>query len=927
MNRPRATTAWHALEIPAVFAAAQASETGLSEAEARRRLERFGPNQLPEQPPPAWWAIVLRQFQSPLIYVLCVAAAVSLAVGDVTDAAFIALVLAINAGIGGYQEWRAERSSRALRQLLHIRAAALRDGEVVELDAERIVPGDLIWLESGNRVPADTRLLQAQGLEVDESFLTGESLAVLKDPAWTGDADTTVGDRRNMAYAGSIIIRGRAQGVVVATGTDTVVGQLALDVLGTAGGKPPLLERMERFAQTVAYGVLAAVAIVALIGVVVHGHSLHDMFLFGVALAVSAIPEGLPAALTVALSIATTRMARRGVIVRRLAAVEGLGSCTLIASDKTGTLTCNELTVREVHLPGGAALEVTGEGFVPEGQVLDRGRPVAAGASPEIAALVCAAVLCNEADLHRRDGHWVWRGDPTDVALLAMAHKLGWVRETTLEAHPPVNAIPFEPEHRFAATFHRVDGAIRVFVKGAPERVLAMCDRLGGDGDGASGEALALAESLAARGYRVLALAEGPAPADLDATQAPPQPSGLTFLGFVAMIDPLRPGVREAVAACGDAGIAVCMITGDHPVTALAIARDLGFAHDPAQVVSGRQLEGMSPERLEQAVREARVFARVAPRQKLELVEAARRVGHFVAVTGDGVNDAPALRAANIGVAMGRSGTDVAREAAELVISDDNFRTIVAGVEEGRVAYDNVRKVIYLLVSTGAAEVVVVGLGLIFGLPLPLLAVQLLWLNLVTNGIQGVALAFEPSEGDVLRRRPRPPDEPIFNRLMIERTVVAATVMGVVGLGAFGWMIARGWSEHAARNALLLLLVLFENIHIGNCRSETRSALRLSPLRSPFLLAGALTALLVHVVAMYLPLGQRVLGTEPVGLTTWVALLALALSVFLAMEVHKWTWALRFPPTGRGDRRPAPAPESRRPTTSGQRIIADADPR
>jgi magnesium-transporting ATPase (P-type) len=891
MSRVPAQESWHALPLPEVFAATEAHETGLSAAEAASRLQRFGPNELPQSPPPAWWQILIRQFQSPLIYVLCAAAAVSVAVGDVTDAAFIALVLAINAAIGGYQEWRAERSSRALQKLLQIRAAVVRDGEVHEIDAERVVPGDLVWLESGNRVPADVRLLIAQGLEVDESFLTGESLAVLKDVDWTGEPASPVGDRRNMAYAGSIVIRGRGQGLVVATGTRTAVGQLALDVLGTAGGQPPLIERMERFARTVAYGILAAVVVVALIGIVVHGHSVHDMFLFGVALAVSAIPEGLPAALTVALSIATTRMARRGVIVRRLAAVEGLGSCTLIASDKTGTLTCNELTVREIHTPDGRAFQVTGEGFTPDGEVLLDGRPADDDARRRLAALARAAVLCNEADLHARDGAWTWRGDPTDVALLAMAHKLGLAREASLAQHPQVNAIPFEPEHQFAASFHRVDGRVHAFVKGAPERVVAMCR----PPDSGAGDPLALAESLANHGYRVLALAEGPAPDDLDPALAPPQPAGLTFLGLVGMIDPLRPGVREAVAACACAGIEVCMVTGDHPVTALAIARDLGFARDPDQVVTGRQLEDIPPERLEDVLRRAHVFARVAPRQKLELVQAARRLGHFVAVTGDGVNDAPALRAANIGVAMGKAGTDVAREAAELVISDDNFATIVAGVEEGRVAYDNVRKVIYLLVSTGAAEVVAIGLALIAGLPLPLLAVQLLWLNLVTNGVQGVALAFEPGEGDALRRRPRPPEEPVFNRLMVERTVVAALVMGGVAFGAYGWMIAHGWSQHSARNALLLLLVLFEIVHIGNCRSETKSALRLSPFRSPFLLWGSLCALLLHVLAMYTPLGQRVLGVEPVSLGTWAALYGLALTIFVAIELHKRYWAARYP--------------------------------
>jgi len=883
--------AWHALDLPSLEQTLGATPGDLSESEAAARLEKFGPNVLPHAPPPAWWQIVLRQFRSPLIYILGVAAVVSVAIGEPVDAAFIAAVLGLNALIGGYQEWRAEKSTQALQQLLQIRAAVVRDGEVRETEAENVVPGDTVWLESGNRVPADLRLVSAHGIEIDESLLTGESLAVSKDPTWSGDAPTPIGDRRNMAFAGSIVVRGRAQGMVVATGSATHVGQLALDVLSATGGKPPLIERLEHFTRVVTVAVLVAACAVAVVGVVLHDHSVHEMFLFAVALAVSAIPEGLPVALTVALAIGTARMARRGVIVRRLAAVEGLGSCTLIASDKTGTLTCNELTVREIRLPTGERFKVSGEGFVPEGQVTQNGRTIDTGGHPVLDRLASAAVLCNEGDLHRRDGQWIWRGDAVDLALLTMAHKLGWTREASLASHPQVNEIPFEPERQFAASYHQADGAIDMFVKGAPERVLAMCDWEAGLPK--SEEMLRLAESMGEQGYRVLALAEGTAPAQLEPAQAAPEPSNLTFLGFVGMIDPLRPGAHDAIVACREAGVGVCMITGDHPVTALAISRDLGLASEPGQVVTGSDLAEMSPTEMEEAVDRARVFARVAPHQKLELVDAARRAGHFVAVTGDGVNDAPALRAANIGVAMGKSGTDVAREAAGLVISDDNFATIVAGIEEGRVAYDNIRKVIYLLISTGAAEVVLVGLALLVGLPLPLLAVQLLWLNLVTNGIQDVALAFEPSEGDVLSRAPRPPSERIFNRLMIERTIVAAIVMGFVGFGAFWWMLRAGWTEAAARNALLLLMVLFENVHIGNCRSETKSALRLSPLRSPILLGGALIALLLHLGTMFSPLGQRVLRVEPVSLTTLVCLWALALSIFVAMEIHKWSWAMR----------------------------------
>jgi len=626
--------AWHALDLSSLQQSLDATPGGLSASEAATRLGRFGPNVLPHTPPPTRWQIGLRQFRSPLIYILGVAALVSIAIGEPTDAAFIAAVLGLNALIGGYQEWRAEKSTQALQQLLQIRAAVLRDGEVSEVAAEIVVPGDTVSLESGNRVPADLRIVSAHGLEVDESLLTGESLAVSKDPTWIGAAPTPIGDRRNMAFAGSIIVRGRAQGMVVATGPATHVGQLALDVLSTSGGNPPLLERLKRFTHVVAAAVVASASAVAVFGVVLHNYSAHEMFLFAVALAVSAIPEGLPVALTVALSIGTARMARRGVIVRRLAAVEGLGSCTLIASDKTGTLTCNELMVREIRLPTGEQFEVGGEGFVPEGLITHKGRTIDTGSQPALDRLAHAAVLCNEGDLHRRNGEWIWRGDAVDLALLTMAHKLGWTRESILARYPQVNEIPFEPERQFSASFHQADGATDVFVKGAPERVLAMCDWEAESHE--LEEMHRLAESLGQEGYRVLALAEGTALPHLDPAQVAPEPSNLTFLGLVGMIDPLRPGVRDAISACHGAGVGTCMITGDHPVTALAIARDLGLASEPDQVVSGSELADMSPMEMEAAIQTARVFARVAPRQKLELVDAARRAGHFEHRRGDG---------------------------------------------------------------------------------------------------------------------------------------------------------------------------------------------------------------------------------------------------------------------------------------------------
>lgn len=874
----------HAVSIERVYEACNADPAGISSQIADERLERDGPNRLPSAPPIRWWVIAARQFQSPLIYILGLAAGVSLAIGETTDAGFILGVLVINAAIGSVQEWRADRSTRALQKLLRIVATVVRNGESCEVNAEALVVGDIVWIESGDRVPADLRLTVTHGLEIDESLLTGESLAVTKHSDWIGEPKTAIADRRNMAFAGSTVIRGRAKGVVVSTGERTQVGRLAVDVMSIEPGKPPLLVRLERFARVVGIFVLLAAVAIGTVGVFLHGYSITDMFMFGIALAVSAIPEGLPVAITIALAVATTRMARRGVIVRRLGAVEGLGSCTLIASDKTGTLTCNELTVRHVWLPSGDAYDVTGEGYTPIGGIEREGKPIDPTELPELIDLARVGTLCNEADLHKHGDDWSWRGDPTEIALLSFGHKLGLVRDTLLESHPLVNEIPFEAEHRFAATYHAYDGTTLATVKGAPERILQMCDTESPETVERTRKA---AENLARSGYRVLAAAQAQTEGVMAESDSPPAPEALRLLGLVCMIDPLRPATRDAIQTCHDAGIDVAMVTGDHPGTAASIGRTLGLVDDEADVLLGDQVEEFSDAELDEAIEGTRVFARVAPHHKLRIVEAAQRRGSFVAVTGDGVNDAPALKRANIGVAMGRTGTDVAREAADLVISDDNFATIVAGIEEGRVAYNNIRNVIFLLVSTGAAEVVLVALSVIGGYPLPLLPVQLLWLNLVTNGIQDVALAFEPALGNELRDPPRATQEPVFNRVMIRRTIISALVMGLVAFAVFVYLLEAGWSEPAARNVVLLLMVLFEIVHIGNCRSETVSAFRLSPLRAPILLVGTLSAFAIHLLTMHSAFGQHVLSVEPVDATVWAALFACALTVLVAMEIEK----------------------------------------
>ena len=895
--------AWHTLAATAVLEEVGSRERGLTDSEVAERQSKYGPNELPQPAPPSALLIFVRQFKSPLIYVLAVAAVVALAIGEYTDAGFIVVVLVSDAIIGAFQEYHAEQSIQALQELLRVRATVVRDGAAVEVDSTEVVPGDVVILEPGNRVPADTRLLNASGLEIDESTLTGESTPVTKEAEWTGDEATPVADRLNMAFAGSTVTRGRGRAVVVATGSDTVVGQLAQDVMAIEGGEPPLVHRMEEFTRTIGLAVLVLAILSIAIGVGFREYSFFEMFLFAVALMVAAIPEGLPVSITVALGVATRRMTRVGVLVRRMVAVEGLGSCTFIATDKTGTLTENELTVRRVQLADGATYDVTGQGYEPEGEVVGVADAPDPEGDPALGRAARAAVLCNEATLQQRDGEWTWRGDPTDVALLAFGRKLAWDRESALDRYEPVTTIPFEPERRFAASYNRDrEGTDWVFVKGAPERVFELCAWPAADGVDRD-EAQRMASALARDGYRLLALAEATLDTPVDPADPPSEPSGLALIGFVGMIDPLRVGADRAIATARSAGIDVCMVTGDHPETALAIAQDLGLATDPEEVMTGRELASLEGEARARAIRETRVFARVSPDQKLKIVEAVQRTGHFVAVTGDGVNDAPALHTANIGIAMGESGTDVARDSSELVLSDDNFSTIVSGIEQGRIAYDNIRKVIYMLISTNASEIVLVLLSLLAGLPLPLLPVQLLWLNLVTEGGQDIALGFEPAEGNVLDRPPRDPDEPIFDRLMIERTALAAVVMGVVGFLTFKWFLDTGQSVEMARNGLLLLMVLFENVHVGNSRSETRSLFSLSPFSNPILLASAVVALGMHVGALYLGPLQAILDTAPVAPGLWVELLGLALILAVVMELHKVSWRVRTAPQvgGSGD--------------------------
>lgn len=876
--------AWHTLSADAVVAELKTStEQGLSREEHAQRQKEYGKNQLPSKKPVSVFIIFLRQFRNPLIYVLLLAGVVSIAIGEYTDAYFIIGILMLNATIGTVQEWSAEKNAASLQKLLVITAHLKREGHITDVDATELVPGDVVILESGLRVPADIRLVETHKLKVDESLLTGESKEINKEAHQIIEEGVPLGDRKNMVFAGSTVITGRGLGVVTNTGGETELGEIAHVLSTTESEKPPLLIRIERFARQISYFTLIAISILALIAYF-KGMEVNEIFFFAVALAVSAIPEGLPVAITVALSIATRRMAKRNVIVRSLNAVEALGSITHIASDKTGTLTVNKQTIKKIVLYSRDTYVVTGEGFNGDGEIE---LTVSANHSEEniLEKLIIASTLANESTLEKDHEDWKFSGDAMDIGFLALAYKFGLEPENIRSKYPLKEIVPYESENKFSAAFFETDNSRQLAVKGAPDLILPYCSNL--PGRAAIEHEL---DQLITEGFRVLAVAGATdLPQDLNGeTLIKGQLPELHLFGLVGFIDPLRPKVKDSIKKVQEAGVNVSVVTGDHPKTAFGIGKELGIAEFEEDMRTGVQLQeeadgGVSVK----LYSETRIYARVSPLQKHEIVNGLNREGAFVAVTGDGVNDVPALKSAHVGVVMG-SGTDLAKETASIIITNDDFRTIEAGIEEGRFAYDNIRKVTYLLISTGAAEIVLFMLSLLANLPIPLMAVQLLWLNLVTNGVQDKALAFEGGEHDVMKRPPRNPKEGIFNRLMVEQVGISGAWIGLVGFGVWYYLISIGTPEKEARNILLFLMVLFENVHVFNCRSERKSTFRVALSRNKLLIAAVIVAQGIHLASMYIPVMEDILEVQPISLTLWLQLAALALSVLGVMEIYKW---------------------------------------
>lgn len=900
---------WHALDGEAAQRALQSdAERGLSSEAVRERLLRFGANALPEPARRSAARLFLAQLASPLIYLLLVATAIALALGHWSDAAVISCVVLLNAVIGFFQEGRAERALAALRKLATRTARVIRDGQQQAIEARALVPGDLMLVEAGDAVCADARLLEGAALQLAEAALTGESLPVNKElrPLAPG---TLLADRTNMIYAGTHVTAGRARAVVTATGAATEIGHIA--ALAEKGGesKTPLELRVAQFGRYVIGVAVAAFVAVLTIGFA-RGIPLGEILMIGISQLVGVIPEGLPVAMTIALAVGVQRMARRKAVVRRLSAVETLGSTTVICTDKTGTLTRNEMTVAALVLPGGRTLTVSGAGYEPSGEIVEPAaadRRVLPEEDPALGALLEAAVLCNDARLtgpYEESPPWRPLGDPTEVALVVLAIKAGLVPDELRARAPRRAEIPFDAAAKLMATQHEAGGRRWIVLKGAPEEVIRLCGSIS-KGAGAAPSPLdddgrqrltAAAQRMAEAALRVLAFAvvEG---AGLD--EGPLGGAGFaalqdraTFLGLAGQLDPPRPEAKEAVARCRAAGIRPVMVTGDHKATARAIAAELGIARQGEVAVDGAELEAMSEAELAARISSISVFARVHPAQKLRIVEALQRAGEVVAMTGDGVNDAPALVKADVGVAMGQAGTEVAKEAAKIVISDDNFASIVAAVEEGRLAYRNIKKVVLLLFSTSIAEVMVLLLAMLAGYPPPFAAVQILWNNLVTEGLITVNLVMEPAEGDEMRQRPTPSGEPLITREMVARLGLMVAAIVTSTLGWFIVRTAQGIPEAQVRTETFTLLAICEWFNVLNCRAALRSAFPIDLLRNRWLLGGLVAGNLLQVaVVFWAPLGA-IFYTTPFGLTEVVALGAAGSLVLWAEELRK-AWARR----------------------------------
>lgn len=874
----------HTLSVADLCARLQSSPAGLTGADGARRLTECGPNELPAARRISPWAILLEQFQHVLIVLLLMATALSAVLGHALEAVAIAVLVLFSVLLGFAQEYRAERALEALQQLAAPTATVLRDGEEIALPARDLVPGDVVVLRAGHRVPADGRVIEATNLKIQEAALTGESVPVAKHAAALGDPTLALGDRLNMAYAGTVVTYGRGRALIVATGTKTEFGAIAEMLQTVDADKTPLQKNLDRVGGTLAQVALVVVALIVALGLW-RGQPFVEMLVIGIALAVAVVPEALPAVVTISLAIGVQRLVKRGALIRRLSVVEALGSSSVICSDKTGTLTRDEMTVRRLYLPD-QQLSVSGTGYDPRGEFSRDGVTVEPTGS--LRRLLQAAALASDAHVvhHSAAGRWQVIGDPTEGALVVAAAKAGlW--KTALDAQfPRTSEIPFDSATRRMTTLHAVAGDVTAFAKGAPEVILDSCNRQWrADGDVLLDAAsrtvvLATARDMAGAGLRVLAVSVKEA-ATLDNAER-----DMTFLGLVGMIDPPRPEAVAAIRTCGQAGIRVVMMTGDHPMTAEAVARELGLL-TTGRVTSGVELDAMSEAECEREVDHIAVYARVSPVHKLRVITVLQKKGHIVAMTGDGVNDAPALKKADIGIAMGMSGTDVAKEAAAMTLTNDDFAAIVAAVEEGRGIFGNIKKYLMFLLSSNVGEIGLMAGAALLGLPLPLTAVQILYVNLATDGLPALALAIDPPEPDLMRRQPRNPRTGIFTRPVLALTMAGGLWSTLVNVGLFAWALSSGRPAAEAMTLTFVSLVLIQFVKAYNYRSDRLSVLN-RPFANRWLNRAIGWELVLLLVIVYLPSLHGPFGTASLTVGDWVVVVGLALTIAPVLETAKW---------------------------------------
>jgi magnesium-transporting ATPase (P-type) len=881
--------AWHSFTVDAVIQTLNTHRRGLSGGEAAARLATYGPNELPEPPRRHPILRFLAQFNSALIYFLLAAALAASALGHIVDAGVIVAVVLINAIVGYIQEDKAERALGAIRKLVSSQANVLRDGRRITIAVAEVVPGDVAIIEAGDRVPADMRLIHARGLQVDEATLTGESLTSEKDEAPV-EPDAPLGDRTSMAFSGTLVATGRGTGVVVATGSHTEIGRINTLIAGVEQLTTPLLQQINGFGRRFTWVVISGAALLFAFATLVRNFQWDDALIAVVALSVGAIPEGLPAVITITLAIGVQRMAARNAIIRRLPAVETLGATSVICSDKTGTLTKNEMTARRV-VTVRHTLFASGSGYAPKGDLEASGNDEDVAALEAAAPLLRCGMLCNDAHLRQVDSQWIVDGDPIEGALIVLATKAGLNPDHVRSEWPRSDEIPFDARHRFMATLNQAgaDGHA-IFVKGAPERLLALCTKqatiLGSQptDHGYWAERIAEAASAGERvlGFAVKSPVEGGKPlelADLD--------EGLVFLGIVGFIDPPRDEVVDAIAECRSAGIGVKMITGDHAATAASIARRLGL-DDGVDVVTGASLDKTPDEALVVVASEADVFARTNPEHKLRIVRALQSTGSVVAMTGDGVNDAPALKQADVGVAMGQKGTEAAKEAAEMVLLDDNFVSIVAAVREGRTVYDNIRKVIAWTLPTNGGEVVTVIAAILIGFTAPMTAVQILWINLITSVTLGLALAFEPPEPGVMQRAPRSANAPLLSRFLVWRVFFVSALFGAGVLAIFFYALGRGFDLATARTMVVNTIVVFEIFYLFNVRFLHMTSMTVrGTLGTPAVLIAVVVVVLAQIAFTYLPIMQRLFDTRPLSAFDGTVIVAAGVVLLSVLEVEK----------------------------------------